>query len=408
MKKLFFLLLVFIFIPLSVGALTTGSSYTDSIGYTHYNFSDGTSGTSMVDDTGRVNFRLNDGTYGSAYLDSVGTLHYYFDNNFTNKQNTVVYGKCRMTYNFTCTNESQYQEMYNNALQGLPSCSSSSGESGSFSVPTEYCTPEGREQLIMNGSYGPWLKMCRDSINLYNQMQASYDKCVQEETDKYLAYVKQKLDYLAQQAKSEMELQKDLACLRLGALSFDDSIGQCKCFSGKYFDTTLNKCISECPENSTKVSGGCLCNIGFVYHNKTGNKCVRCESVIANFHYDSTVRNCACNSGYNYNVINDICDPVVNNVNTNNPEKNTTKQEVKKVIPPSSNISNIVPVKKEIGSVITPESNELTGSSTKLDISNKDNQSNNENKTNNESKIVNIFRNFGSAIKGFFKKLKFW
>lgn len=369
MRKTIVLLLLFFIIPVSVSALTAGTSYTDSVGYTHYNFNDGTTGTSRMDDTGQVNFFLNDGTFGSASLDSVGTVHYYFDNRFTTKQNTVVSGKCYINYNnFVCLEESQYQTTYNNALQGLPSCNPTATEHGSFSVPAEYCTPEGREKLIMSGSYGSQLKMCRDSLNLYAKIKTLYDKCVQDETDKFLAYEKQKIDYLAAQARANQKLQNDLNCIKAGAIGYDESLLQCKCVSGKYYDSASKKCISECPQNSTKTNQGCMCNSG--YSNSSNNN--YCELIVAKDKESVTIND----------------NPIPKNVPVNKEVKSIKLEKL------DTSVSL-----EEIQAVVT------TGASANPFFKPQGKPIQLEQSISREN---NFFRNFTKSIVDFFGKLKFW
>ncbi len=406
MKKIFILLLGCLFIPLSVSALSIGSSYVDMTGTTHYNFSDGTTATSYKDLTGQTKFNLSDGSYGSAYTDLTGTIHYNFsDSNFNNKKFTVVSGRCSINYgNFICLQESQYQEIYNSILSGMPSCNTSGSESGGaiyLSGNAEYCnlTPQGKEQYILNSSSGQRLKLCRDSLNLYKQMQASYDKCVQEEDQKYIDSIKLRLNYLAgqvqqtQPSNTDTKLQKDEACKQLGALYFDSAKGQCGCSLYKYFDKSSNKCVSMCPEDQYPVNGVCKCNLGFVHHVNTPDKCIRCEDAVANATFNTVSKKCECKAGHEYNSATNVCE-IIKNTSDNATKKVDTN---KKVIPVTSDIG-VVPVKSDDisnlqGSVV---------STTEQKASSADDQIRSTNK------VSDFFRNINNALVGFFRKLKFW
>jgi len=311
MKKPFYIVIIFGFLllPFSFAlALTTGYIYTDSVGNTNYNFSDGTSGYSYKDSAGYTHYQFSDGLYGNIYTDITGATHYYFD---SLQKNKYVGGACPFSFNYTCIEESQYQEMYNNAAQGLPSCNQTSGESGSFSVSAESCTPEGKERLIMSGIYGPRLKMCREHIDLYKIAKVNYDKCIQDEDAKWEKYAQAKLDLLKRQA--------DLL-----------------------FQTTNTSCPAKSSANS---SGNCVCDSGLVW-NKQQTQCIECEKVYINTHYENIngKGGCYCDNGYNYSSITATCDRTTsifsdkievnqneNIVILNNEKKDNTLEEEKKL-----------------------------------------------------------------------------
>lgn len=373
-KYLSFVFLLILF-PLASNALTIGSSYVDSVGYTHYTFSDGTTATSYKDVTGQTKFNLSDGSYGSAYTDLTGTVHYNFsDSSFINKKNTVVYGRCSINYsNFICLTENQYQEIYASILSGMPSCNTSGSESGGaiyLSGNTEYCslTAEGKEQYILNSSTGQRLKLCRDSINLYKQMQANYDKCVQEEDQRYINSIQLKLDYLAQQTRS-----------------------------GSTAGSQNQPSSLTCIVNSHATANGCECDQGYFWHKSSIGLyyCKKCEDIVKNSHFDSSIANCVCNNGYNYNATNNTCDAIVNNTqNTANqtPQKITSIPVENKVIPPTKTAAS------EVNSSTQVSESQVSS----LGMSKRSDQPSNDNG------LINFFRNLGSAIKEFFTKLKFW
>jgi hypothetical protein len=134
-------------------------------------------------------------------------------------------------------------------MQGLPSCNQTSGGFGSFTVSAEYCTPEGKEKLIMSGSYGPWLKICRESIDLYTKSKALYDICVVEQNKRYEEIAQIKLNALKQQLDNERqrleiekieEASKKLTC---PTNSYLDTNGNCVCNSGYYYDLSSKLCL---------------------------------------------------------------------------------------------------------------------------------------------------------------------
>ena len=254
-----------ILIPNYAFGLVIGDVYTDDIGYTHYNFNDGTTGTSHTDITGTTYYNLDNGTFGSSYTDSIGHTQYFFDSNYYNAQEKNSVSRCNISYkSFTCLTEENYQNIYNNAVQGLPSCNNNVGrERGSFIVPAEQCTPEGREKLIMNGTYGSILKMCREHIEAYKVALSSYDECIQRENKKREEYVRAKLSLLKMRADAELDYLK-------------------------FVEDYKNKQIS-CPDDYWVEN----------------NKCMTCSDVNGEYSYAKKKTNgeyvCACKFGYGWN-----------------------------------------------------------------------------------------------------------
>lgn len=405
MKQLIILFLAFLFVPISVNALSVRSSYNSLSGTTDYTFDDGTTAYSYKESlTGNTKYYLSDGSYGSAYTDMTGTTHYNFSqSNFNDKKFLVVSGRCFINYgNFICMQESQYQERYNQILAGY-------GKAIVVNNDTTTLTPEQQQAVdelkkfgvVVNGNISddPRLKACRDSINLFKQMQASYDKCVQEEDQRYIDSIKLKLSYLTGQTQqvqptnTETKLQKDAACKQLGALYFDSAKGQCGCSLYKYFDTSLNKCVSMCPENQYPVNGVCKCNLGFVHHVNTPDKCIRCEDAVPNAAFNTASKKCECKPGREYNSATNACEL------TKNTSDSATKKidDNKKIIPVTSDIGT-VPAKSDDNSNLQ----ENVTSTTEQKVLNTDNQ------VKNTNKVGNFFRNVNNALMGFFKKFKFW
>jgi hypothetical protein len=282
-----FTIIILLFFPLYfANALTTGNVYTDSIGNTHYQFSDGTSGYSYEDNVGTTHYQFSDGLYGNAYTDSIGSTHYYFD---SLQKNKYVDGICVFPVGYTCTEESQYQEMYNGVKQGLGSCDDSGRRNSYFSLPSQYCTPEGIEKRIMEGSNGPWLKMCREGIDLYKTSKVTYEKCIQGENEKWEKYAQAQLKLLKHQI--DLELSEN------------------------------NK--SSCPnKSSVNANGGCQCDQGLVW-NKQQTQCVECEKVYINTHYENIngKDGCYCDNGYSYSAITAKCNKNTSNFSNKIEEK---------------------------------------------------------------------------------------
>jgi len=308
MKKTFIktLILIILFLPFyPTNALTTGNVYTDSIGNTHYQFSDGTSGYSYNDSAGYTHYQFSDGLYGSAYTDITGSTHYYFD---ITQKNKYVGGTCLFPANFICTEEAQYQETYNRAAQGLSSCDQGGRESGSFSPSSESCTTEGREQQIMNGTYGPWLKMCQEHIDLYKTAKATYDKCIQNENEKWEKQAQAQLDLL----KYQIDLQQKNA----------DAINEL---------LKQNTCPTKSSPNS---DGNCVCDSGLVW-NKQQTQCISCEEKYPNSHYSNS--GCYCDDGYTLNKSTATCDKITINStaevteNKNDNENDNNENIIKKL-----------------------------------------------------------------------------
>lgn len=215
MKKLFYLLAIsFALIPVSAFALITGSASTDIIGNVNYTFSDGASGYSYKDNIGYTHYQFSGGLYGNAYTDLTGATHYYFDEV---GKNTYVNGVCFFPSGYTCTEESQYQAIYNQAEAGLPKIDGSymgeqlKGLSALVGGGDALFTPEGREAAIMNGVYGSSLRVCREHIGLYAKAKASYDQCVQSQNERYDQLAQMKLNILKQQLDNErqrLEIEK--------------------------------------------------------------------------------------------------------------------------------------------------------------------------------------------------------
>ena len=147
-------------IPLSSKAIISATVSPDIIGSVNYTFSDGTSGYSSKDAAGYTHYQFSNGLYGTAYTDLVGNTQYYFDGSQTNR---YVLGVCNLPSNFTCTEESQYQELYNLAVSGAVSLNPREGQTGSF--PS--ASPATTEQSILSGAYGARLQLCRSHIELY-------------------------------------------------------------------------------------------------------------------------------------------------------------------------------------------------------------------------------------------------
>jgi hypothetical protein len=401
MRKLLFLAsLAFVLTPISAFALITGNVSTDIIGNVNYTFSDGTSGYSYKDSAGYTHYQFSNGVYGNAYTDITGNTHYYFDD-ATRK--IYINGTCIYPTAGTCMYESQYQEMYNNALQGLPSCSQSSGEAGSFSVPAESCTPEGRESLIMSGTYGPWLKNCRESITLYTSSKASYDKCVQEQNAKYEQLAQMKLNLLKQQLDLErqrLELQKQQA----------------------------QASTPTCPTKSHLNSqGDCVCDAGLVWDNNR-NACVTCSVFMPNSSAQTygEITACSCNTGYHYDLTSKSCLTQAEWLKTE--QKPTTpfqavgveleKQKIAEeqktnIVPkPTAVTPKTVPVPVKNTVVNQAATSTNTTTITNQNIKQEQKAVQTENQLNETPKKVGIFQKITHGVSGFFKnvfnKIKFW
>lgn len=385
--KIFVIALTILFVPFSVThALVTGNVSTDIIGNVNYIFSDGTSGYSYKDSANYTHYQFNNGLYGNCYTDITGATHYYFDQTQTNK---YVSGVCHYPTGYTCTEESQYQTMYNNALQGLPSCSNQrTGETGSFSVPAESCTTEGREQLIMSGTYGPYLKTCREHIELYKSAKATYDKCLQDEEEKYKKYAQAKLDLLKQQTdiqRQKIELQNKI----------------------------LESTKKTCPTKSTLNKYGiCICEVGLVM-NKQNTGCFTCEQLNPESFtqiYGQLTACTTCNDGYYLDKVNKTCVKIIN-TKTDIPKIEIKNTEIKKPVENNTSIIKDAPKKqtKEI----------ITNTTTTIDTPISENPKIDSKPTIEEPKKVGTFQKAGEkvdsatrGISGFFRKIlikiKFW
>lgn len=397
MKKLFYLLVVgFALVPLSAFALITGSASTDIIGNVNYTFSDGTSGYSYKDNIGYTRYQFSDGMYGSAYTDSVGATHYYFDDA---SKKIYMNGACIYPTAGSCMYESQYQEMYNKAAEGLPSCNNQSGEFGSFSVPAEYCTPEGEEKLIMSGSYGSWLKMCRESIDSYTKFKASYDSCVKEQSAKYEQIAQMKLNILKQQLDNErqrLELQKQQAQAN----------------------------APTCPTKShLNTQDECVCDAGLVWDNNR-NACVTCSVFMPNSSAQTygEITACSCNTGYHYDLTSKTCLTQAEWLKTE--QKPTTpfqavgvelekqkiaeEQKANTVPKPTPIAPKVVPVKNTVvGPVFTPTN--TTTINQNVEQEQKAVQTENKVET---PKKTGTFQSVTHGVSSFFRKIfikiKFW
>jgi len=248
MKKIVFLIIIsLVLVPVSAFALITGNISTNEIGNVNYTFSDGTSGYSYKDVTGVTHYQFNNGVYGSAFTDITGNTSYYFDDV---SRKIYVNGTCFYPQAGTCMYESQYEEMYAKAAEGLPSCNAQPSEFGSFSVPQEYCTEEGRKNLILNGSYSSWLKMCRESIDLYNKAKVRYSECIEEQNKRYEEIAQIKLNALKVQLDNERQrleiikiqeaTKKLVTCPENSYLNVE---GNCNCDNGYYYNASLKSCL---------------------------------------------------------------------------------------------------------------------------------------------------------------------
>lgn len=381
MKKLFYLLVVgFALFPLSAFALITGSASTDSIGNVNYTFSDGTSGYSYKDSIGYTRYQFSDGMYGSAYTDSVGATHYYFDEA---SKKIYMNGSCIYPTAGSCMYESQYQEMYDKAAQGLPSCSNQSGEFGSFSVPAEYCTPEGKEKLIMSGSYGSWLKMCRESIDSYVKFKASYDACVKEQNAKYEQIAQMKLNILKQQLDNERQ--------RLELEKLKTQINQ---------QQTIQQPTCPTKTHYSLSSKMCVCEKGLVW-DKNSQDCVSCPAnAVTEVYGDLTV--CSyCSEGYVRDSISKKCVkkevPTINKVEEVKPLEN----KAVKITP----IKNVPSVKNEDIKKPTTTIDNVTSSN---QVENKKEVEQAQNTVVEQPKKVGVFQGVSGFFRKIFIKIKFW
>jgi hypothetical protein len=254
---------------LSTHAIISGTVSTDIIGNVNYTFSDGTSGYSSKDAAGYTHYQFSNGLYGTAYTDLVGNTQYYFDSSQTNK---YVLGVCNLPSNLTCTEESQYQDMYNLAAGGVATVNPREGQSGSF--PS--ATPVSTEQAIMSGAYGARLQLCRSHIELYKTALINYNQCVKDETAKYQQYAQAKLDILKQQ--TDIQRQK---------IGLQNQI--------------LESTKKTCPPKSTLIKNEfCLCDVGLVM-NKQETGCFTCEQLNPESFtevYGKLTACTTCNEGY--------------------------------------------------------------------------------------------------------------
>jgi hypothetical protein len=246
MKKIFFFIAVILMIPHSQAkALITGSVSTNAAGQTSYTFSDGTTGYSYADSAGIRHYQFSNGLYGSVSTNAAGYTNYVFDE--VGKK-LFINGRCVFPNSGSCTEESQYQDMYNQAAQGLPTCNQNTAP-GSFTTPAESCTPEGRERLIMSGTYGPWLKTCRQSIDYYVKALPAYEQCERDQNEEYQKMAEAKLNYLKQMLDAQITKTEAIK----------------------------PEPVKTCPAKSHMVyTGACVCEVGLVLDEKT-NTCMTCE-----------------------------------------------------------------------------------------------------------------------------------
>jgi len=398
--KLFIITLSIVFVPFSVTrAIITGNVSTDIIGNVNYTFSDGTSGYSYKDNANYTHYQFNNGLYGSSYTDITGATHYYF--NETSK-NIYINGTCIYPTAGSCMYESQYQEMYDKAAQGLPSCSQT-GETGSFPVSAEYCTPEGKEKLIMSGSYGSWLKMCRESIDNYTKFQATYDSCVKAQNEKYEKMAQMKLDILKQQLDNE-RTRLEIENIKKNTEILKNEL-----------ETKQQK---TCPTKSTLNNYGiCICEVGLVM-NKQKTGCFTCEQLNPESFtevYGQLTACTTCNDGYYLDKINKKCVLITEN-------KIENKKDTPTAIGNTPQKVNVDVIKKAViidNTKIEIDNNQTT--TTNVIIEQTINSSTTESKTivNEPTKNTGVFQKIGqktdstlhgvsSFFKNIFGKLKFW
>lgn len=381
MKKLFYLLVVGLaLIPLSALALITGSASADRIGNVNYVFSDGTSGYSYKDSIGYTRYQFSDGIYGSAYTDSVGATHYYFDEIGKNK---YVNGSCVFPSGFTCTEQGQYDEMYKKAEAGLPK-TDYVPEKGGFAVPQTLLTPEGREQAIMSGSYGSWLKMCKEHIVLYASAKASYDSCVQKQNEQYEKIAQMKLNILKQQLDNERQ-RLELEKLKT-QINQQQTVQQPTCPNKTHYSLSSKMCV---------------CEKGLVW-DKNSQDCVSCSvNTVTEVYGDLTV--CSyCSEGYVRDLVSKKCIkkevPTINKV-----EVKPFENKAVKIIP----VKNSQPVKSEdIKNLVTTSISNGTSSS---QVDNKNEiKEQAENIIVEQSKKAGIFQGAPGFFRKIFIKIKFW
>ncbi len=286
--KIYIITFILLLIPFSVThALITGNVSTDITGNINHTFSDGTSGYSYKDSAGYTHYQFNNGIYGNSYTDITGHTHYYFDELQKTK---YVDGVCNYPTGFYCTEESQYQEMYQNKEKQLP-----------ISM-----TPEQREQAIMSSD--PYIKICREHIELYKIAIASYDKCIQNENEKWQQQAKMELDLLKQQI--DIERQKN-----------------------ELIKQTTEIKTQTCPIKAhTSKSGICVCDTGFVL-DKNAENCVTCESLNPESFtkvYGEITGCVTCSDGYYLDKIKKTCIPII--------EEKTEQKN--KVLAPSPSITD--------------------------------------------------------------------
>ena len=207
-----------------------------------------------------------------------------------------------------CNNESQYQEIYNEALQGTSKCVTG-GEAGGFMTSSFTCLSP--DQQIMNGAYAWQLKACRDEISSYNSQKALYDLCIADEDKKQDELLAQEMYNLAEKNK----LIKDSDCLikfGLGAFYYSP-LNSCQCESGYEMNITKDKCITH--------DQGCKNDYGlhaFTQKDSDGYRCY-CES---GYSFDSNKQCAADNKSTSFisssSVIKDLLNPVVQSAIQNN------------------------------------------------------------------------------------------
>jgi len=364
----------FALIPASVFALITGNASTDIIGNVNYTFSDGTSGYSYKDSIGYTRYQFSDGIYGSAYTDSVGATHYYFDEIGKNK---YVNGSCVFPSGFTCTEQSQYDEMYKKAEAGLPR-TDYVPEKGGFAVPQTLLTPEGREQAIMNGSYGPWLKTCKEHIPLYASAKASYDSCVQRQNEQYEKIAQMKLNILKQQLDNERQ-RLELEKLKT-QINQQQTVQQPTCPNKTHYSLSSKMCV---------------CEKGLVW-DKNSQDCVSCPANSVTEVYGDLTACSYCSEGYVRDSVSKKCVKKAEEVKPN-------ENKAVKITP----IKNVQPVKnEEIKKHTATTINNATSSS---QVENKNEiKEQTQNTVVEQPKKVGVFQGVSGFFRKIFIKIKFW
>ena len=291
----------------TANALITGTAHSDITGAVNFYFDNGLAGSAYNDIIGHTNYVFNDGTTGYSYTDLVGATHYnLFNNNIKNLYSDSS-SRCNMPSYFLCRMEEDYQKIYEQAKQGLPTQETINKSEFGYLFDNSSI-----EEMILSGIYGSQLKICREHIDSYQKSKTIYEDCLKNEEEKYKKWVDLYFKAIEQKIKYDAELfdlQKEAFCVSSYGTSslFNKTNKKCECKTGFLFDSKSSKCLAICPEDSSRIPEGCQCNRGLIW-NKDWTECITCEAKHPNSHYDYNNGKCLCENSFFFNKVSGKCE----------------------------------------------------------------------------------------------------